>query len=232
MGSLRVGHNWATSFSRFTFIIGEGNGNPLQCSCLENPRDRGAWWAAIYGVTQSRTRLKQLSSSSSMGCSSLVESIQALFNCSHCWASPVSSVHLKRDSVSKETMEADINHMYLNWGKTKTEKTIWWAMYPEILLFFFKLSLSLITCVASDESLPLSEVQFSHLKDEGVTQSFPSFTALYLWFHLISVNSSLKTSYCKNDLRNGSEDVDCFLGIVTWCSRLVISVSFGNPLLL
>ena len=36
-------------------IIGEGNGNPLQCSCLENPRDRGAWWAAVYGVTQSRT---------------------------------------------------------------------------------------------------------------------------------------------------------------------------------
>ena len=44
---------------------GEGNGNPLQCSCLENPRDGGAWWAAIYGVAQSQTRLKQLSSSSS-----------------------------------------------------------------------------------------------------------------------------------------------------------------------
>ena len=44
---------------------GEGNGNPLQCSCLENPRDGGAWWAAIYGVTQSWTRLKWLSSSSS-----------------------------------------------------------------------------------------------------------------------------------------------------------------------
>ena len=46
--------------------IGEENGNPLQCSCLENPRDRGAWWAAVYGVTQSRTRLKRLSSSSSI----------------------------------------------------------------------------------------------------------------------------------------------------------------------
>ena len=45
--------------------IGEGNGNPLQCSCLENPWDGGAWWAAIYGVAQSRTRLKRLSSSSS-----------------------------------------------------------------------------------------------------------------------------------------------------------------------
>ena len=45
--------------------IGEGHGNALQCSCLENPRDGGAWWAAIYGDAQSRTRLKQLSSSSS-----------------------------------------------------------------------------------------------------------------------------------------------------------------------
>ena len=45
--------------------IGEGNGNPLQCSCLENPRDGGAWWAAVYGVAQSRKRLKRLSSSSS-----------------------------------------------------------------------------------------------------------------------------------------------------------------------
>ena len=46
-------------------FIGEGNGNPLQCSCLENPRDRGAWWASIYGVAQSQTQLMRLSSSSS-----------------------------------------------------------------------------------------------------------------------------------------------------------------------
>ena len=50
----------------FSFsCIGGGNGNPLQCSCLENPRDGGDWWAAIYGVAQSQTRLKRLSSSSS-----------------------------------------------------------------------------------------------------------------------------------------------------------------------
>ena len=48
--------------------IGEGNGNPLQCPCLENPRDRGAWWAAVYGVAQSWTLLKWLSSSSSSIC--------------------------------------------------------------------------------------------------------------------------------------------------------------------
>ena len=46
-------------------FVGEGNGNQLQCSCLENPRDRAAWWAAVYGVAQSRTQLKRLSSSSS-----------------------------------------------------------------------------------------------------------------------------------------------------------------------
>ena len=46
--------------------IGEGNGNPLQCSCLDNPRDRGAWWAAVYGVAQSWTRLKRLSSSNEL----------------------------------------------------------------------------------------------------------------------------------------------------------------------
>ena len=63
MGSLRVGHDWATSLS--LWCTGEGNGNPLQCSCLENPRGSGAWWAAVYGVERSRTQLKWLSSSSS-----------------------------------------------------------------------------------------------------------------------------------------------------------------------
>ena len=62
MGSLRVGHDWLHFHSSLS-CVGEGNGNPLQCSCLENPRDGGAWWAAVYGVTQSWTQLKQLSSS-------------------------------------------------------------------------------------------------------------------------------------------------------------------------
>ena len=59
MRSLRVKQDWATSLSL-------SNGNPLQCSCLENPRDQGAWWAAVSGVGQSSTRLKRLSSSSSI----------------------------------------------------------------------------------------------------------------------------------------------------------------------
>ena len=66
MGSLRVGHTTERLHFHFSLsCIGEGNGNPLQCSCLENPRDGRAWWAAVYGVAQSRTRLKRLSSSSS-----------------------------------------------------------------------------------------------------------------------------------------------------------------------
>ena len=56
IGWLRVGHDWATSLS--LSCIGEGDGNPLWCSCLGNPRDGGAWWAAVHGVAQSRTRLK------------------------------------------------------------------------------------------------------------------------------------------------------------------------------
>ena len=64
MGSLRVRHAERLDFHFSLSCIGEGNGHPLQCSCLENPRDRGAWWAAIYGVAQSQTRLKQLSNSS------------------------------------------------------------------------------------------------------------------------------------------------------------------------
>ena len=63
MEKWRLGHDWATSLS--LSCIGEGNGNPLQCSCLENPRDSEAWWAAIYVVAQSQTQLKRLSSGSS-----------------------------------------------------------------------------------------------------------------------------------------------------------------------
>ena len=68
MGLRRIGHEEldTAEWLHFHFslsCIEEGNGNPLQCSCLENPRDGGAWWAAVYGVAQSWTRLKRLSSS-------------------------------------------------------------------------------------------------------------------------------------------------------------------------
>ena len=58
MGSLESDMTERLHFHFSLSCIGGGNGNPLQCSCLENPRDGGAWWAAVYGVTQSQTRLK------------------------------------------------------------------------------------------------------------------------------------------------------------------------------
>ena len=66
VGCSPQGRWWSDMTERLHFhfslsCIGEGNGNPLQCSCLENPRNGGAWWAAVYGVAQSRTRLKRLS---------------------------------------------------------------------------------------------------------------------------------------------------------------------------
>ena len=77
-------------------FIREGNGNPLQYSCLENPRDRGAWWAAIYGVAQSWTWLKWLSSSSSSSCCMFIFaagiSSQALQTCCmHLWLESAAS---------------------------------------------------------------------------------------------------------------------------------------------
>ena len=65
MESLEVRHNWATSLSLFTFMHWRRKWQPTPVFLSENPRDRGAWWAAVYGVAQSRTRLKWLSSSSS-----------------------------------------------------------------------------------------------------------------------------------------------------------------------
>ena len=65
MRSLGVGHNWTTSLWLFTFIHWRRKWHPLQYSCLEDPRDGGAWWTAVCGIAQSQTRLKRLSSSSS-----------------------------------------------------------------------------------------------------------------------------------------------------------------------
>ena len=76
MGSLESDMTERLHFHFSLSCIGEGNGNPLQCSCLENPRDGGAWWPAVYGVAQSRTRLKWLSNSSSTLVKSLYKPFQ------------------------------------------------------------------------------------------------------------------------------------------------------------
>ena len=104
MGSLRVGHDSTTQRLHFHFslsCIGEGNGNPLQCSFLENPRDGGAWWAAVYGVAQSRTRLKRLSSSSSSSSSIILKKSFDLMNTQKIFRDPqICGTHFK-DSLLK-----------------------------------------------------------------------------------------------------------------------------------
>ena len=87
--------------------IGEGNGNPLQYSCLENPRDGGAWWAAIYGVAQSRTWLKRLSSSSSrLVITFLPRSERLLIS----WLQSPSAVILEPPKIKSSTVSPSICH--------------------------------------------------------------------------------------------------------------------------
>ena len=76
MGSLELDTTERLHFHFSLLCFGEGNSNLLQCSCLENPRDGGAWWAAVYGVAHSRTRLKRLSSSSIESVKSIVKSTE------------------------------------------------------------------------------------------------------------------------------------------------------------
>ena len=114
-GSLRVGHDWATSLSLFLSCTGEGNGNPLQCSFLENPRDGGAWWAAVYGVAQSRTRLKWLSSMVYMGASLVAQRLKHL---PPMWETQVWSLG-RGDPLEKEMVT---NSSILAWRIPWTEK--------------------------------------------------------------------------------------------------------------
>ena len=78
--------------------IGEENGNPLQCSCLENPRDRGACWAAVYGVAQSWTRLTRLSSSSSVQTSLVAQTVKLLPTMWETWVQSLG----QKDLLEKE----------------------------------------------------------------------------------------------------------------------------------
>ena len=101
--------------------IGEGNGNPVQCSCLENPGDRGAWWAAVCGVVQSRTRLKRLSSSSSWGGVPLTASVPLIT--SHDTDLPELSclfqVHLGLSGALRQSAQ----HSHCSPGSTHTSST-------------------------------------------------------------------------------------------------------------
>ena len=117
MGSLRVGHDWVTSLYFSLSCIGEGNGNPLQYSCLENLRDRGAWWAAVYGVTQSRTRLKWLSSSSRLSGKE-----------STCSVGDMDSI----PGSGKSPGEGNGNPLQYSFLENPMERGAWWATYHRV----------------------------------------------------------------------------------------------------
>ena len=107
MGSLGVGQTERLHFHFSPSCIGEGNGNPLQCSCLENPRDGGARWAAVYGVTQSQTRLKQLNSRSSrLVITFLPRSKPLLIS----WLQSPSAVILEPKKIKSATVSPSIYH--------------------------------------------------------------------------------------------------------------------------
>ena len=111
MGSLRVRHDWTTSLSR----IGDGNGSPLQCSCLENPRAGGAWWAAVYRVAQSGTQLKWLSSSSSSSMSSCMVLLKILYG-----------IVLGRNDFARDS------HLF-RWGRNRKQE---WQLLKNVVFSF------------------------------------------------------------------------------------------------
>ena len=102
--------------------IGKGNGNPLQCSCLENPRDRGAWWAAVYGVAQSWTRLKRLSSSSS--------SSSSLYN--HIYANMSSKVTVAGIIINSKSPKPYFPDTL--WSLSSPSVTLSWKLKVSVLL--------------------------------------------------------------------------------------------------
>ena len=159
MGSLGVGHDWATSLSLSLSCIGEGNGNPLQCSCLENPRDGGAWWAAVSGVAQSRTQLKRLSSSSS---SSLLlwwvskELLNASWSQNHLWNFPrtlmAPSKYSRKDSSVPQSIHGPVESPGVS---AHLKEGCHRILGLCLLLWGFCLSLSLPPSLSLSPSLPL-----------------------------------------------------------------------------
>ena len=138
MWSLWVGHDWVTSLSLFTFMHWRRKWQP-KCSCLENPRDGGAWWAAVYGVTQSWTRLKRLSSSSSSSSSSAKCKQEHILYLNH-------NTYIELDIC--EYMHAEnaklISWSLLSWKLRKSNQSInacitahYWVKHKDIYLWFF-----------------------------------------------------------------------------------------------
>ena len=137
MGSLRVSTTERLHFHFSLSCIGEGNGNPLQYSCLENPKDRGAWWAAIYGVVQSQTWLKRLSSSSRLVIAFLPRSKRLLIS----WLQSPPAGILEPKKIKSVTLPLFVHLFAMKWWDRMT-----WSSFSECWalsqLFHSPLSLS------------------------------------------------------------------------------------------
>ena len=118
MGSRRVPHDWMTSLSLFTFVHWRRKWQPIPVFSLENPRDGGSWWAAVYGVTQSQTWLKGLSSSSSSSWSYVC--VCAAWSWNYGWYTG----HIITGEVIGRGYE---NMIYVN---TVNSWMVWWGFCP------------------------------------------------------------------------------------------------------
>ena len=127
MGSLRVRHGWVTSLSLSR--IGEGNGNPLQGSRLENPRDGGAWWSAIHRVAQSWTQLTWLSSSSNSAWKFVFLALPSILSLKNSWCS---SSHLSQEVTLRWKPWKDRRSLALRWFCKATGPAL-----PHLPLVFF-----------------------------------------------------------------------------------------------
>ena len=180
MGSLRVGRDWATSLSR----NGEGNGNPLQCSCLENPRDGGAWWAAIYGVAQSQTRLKRRSSSS-ICISEIIDISPGNLDSSLCLIQP---------SISLDVLCIEVKQ---TWGKYTTLLHSFPSLEP-VCCSMSSPNCCFLTCIHISQDAG-QMVWYSHL-----LKTFPQFAVIHTvkGFGIVSkaeVDVFLELSWFFND---------------------------------
>ena len=107
---------------------GEGNGNPLQCSCLENPRGRRAWWATVYAVAQSQTRLTQLSSSSSNSSSSNPKTVHNVSKYIYRFSTIIyDKVVEKREAYNKHRATGNGNPLQYSCGENLRDGGVWWA---------------------------------------------------------------------------------------------------------
>ena len=131
---LRVGQDWATSLS----CIGGGNGNPLQCSCLENPRDRGAWWAAIYGVAQSWTDWSDLAAAAAAAGLPVPNPSQ------HQGLSD--SMDMSLSTLRELVMDREVWCAAIGWSQSRTRLSDWTELNWTEVSLFSSLLVSSVLC--------------------------------------------------------------------------------------